>query len=73
MRFPRRYRLDAVDLSVQLVERIDHIDGVRFVEIFALYGADPLVQLVQNCVVKQYCNWADDITMQNPDRILLTE
>jgi hypothetical protein len=36
----------AVDLSVQLIERIVQIDGVRFVEVFTLCDADPLIQLV---------------------------
>jgi hypothetical protein len=44
--------LVAVGLSVQLVERIDHVGGVSFVEVFALGNADPLVQLAQIIVIK---------------------
>ena len=52
MLLPRLYFLLAIGLSVQLVEGIDQIDGVSFVEVFALGDADPLIQLVQIGVVE---------------------
>jgi len=41
-----------MDLSVELAQRIDHIECVSLKEIFTSGDADPFVKLVEYCVVK---------------------
>ena len=41
-----------MDLSVELAQRVDRVEGVSLIEILAPGDSDPFVKLVDFCVVK---------------------